>query len=154
MVLIYYFNVLEVTKKVTPGKINHKNEIKYFQIILFRSKTAEFQYCILLICQTFRDKTMNEKCQFSELDASYLSLKDLWNSLVICALRLIICSKVDTSSADKPASRAKYYVYKESKAKGVVFKDNFWRRYIWSTLEVSLMKPTWKFENKKCCIHY
>ena len=30
----------EVTKKVAPGKINHKNAIKSCQIALFGSKTA------------------------------------------------------------------------------------------------------------------
>ena len=30
----------EVTKKVAPGKINHKNAIKSCQIVLFSSKTT------------------------------------------------------------------------------------------------------------------
>jgi hypothetical protein len=30
----------EVTKKVTPGKINHKNAIKSCQIVLLSSKSA------------------------------------------------------------------------------------------------------------------
>ena len=51
-------------------------------------------------------------------------MRILVRSLVICALRLIICSKVDTSSADKLASRAKYYV-KRVQSKGVVSEDNF-----------------------------
>jgi hypothetical protein len=30
----------EVTNKIAPGKINHKNAIKFCQIVLFNSKTA------------------------------------------------------------------------------------------------------------------
>ena len=49
----------EVTKKVAPGKINHKNTKKSCQIVL---SSAEFQYCSLLICQAFQDRTVDEKC--------------------------------------------------------------------------------------------
>jgi hypothetical protein len=66
----------EVTKKVEPGKINHKNAIKSCQIVLFSYQEAEFQFVCLLICQAFRDRTMEEKCQFLELDTSHLLLKD------------------------------------------------------------------------------
>ena len=64
--------------KKLPKKLPLKNKLQKCNKILSNCpiqlknsyQEAEFQYCSLLICQVFRDRTMDEKRQFSELNAS------------------------------------------------------------------------------------
>ena len=75
----------EVTKKVAPGKINHKNAIKSYQIVLFSSKTATEWLSSSTVACWFAKHSETEqwtkKRQFLQLIAFQLPLKEPWNSL-------------------------------------------------------------------------
>ena len=68
-------------QKVAPGKIYHKNAIKSCQNVLFSSKSAtERPSSCTVVClglpnlPSIPRKRMDEKCRFSKLDASYLTI--------------------------------------------------------------------------------
>ena len=64
--LFQFKRMEEASKKVAPGKTDHIHALKSCQIVLFKNSycVAEFQYCSLLICQAFRDRTMDKKRWF------------------------------------------------------------------------------------------
>ena len=85
----------EVTKKVAPGKINHKNAIKSCQIVLLSSKTTTEKprsstvVCFDLPIFTKHSLENNEqKRQYSKFDASYLPIDQAKRSMTLLPVQM------------------------------------------------------------------